>query len=118
MTGGLANDGQLCSATAASKVDRFFSFSSPYTPVCQAYGLKTWIADVRLILNEVLKLCQLCRYQSFSDQHHYSPQAILSFLTRRHLSFFSHDRSTTSNLSRLSRLLPESSTHVGKTQSM
>lgn len=75
-------------ATAASKVDRFFSFSSPYTPVCQACGLKTWIADVRLILNEVLKLCQLCRYQSFSDQHHYSPQAILSFLTRRHLSFF------------------------------
>ncbi len=79
-------------ATAASKVDRFLGLSSPYTPLCQTHGFKTWMTEVRLIVNESLKLYQLCRYQSFPDQHHHSLQAILSFLTRRHLSFFSRPK--------------------------
>lgn len=77
------------------------------------------MTEVRLVVNESLKLYQLCRYQSFPDHHHHSLQAILSFLTRRHLSFFFSGPKHNLFIftPRPARLLPETTTHMRQQKS-
>lgn len=85
-------------ATAASEVDRFSRSLLPYTSLCQTHRLKHgWMKSIwqLAVLSNFVDYVVI---HQFSDHHHHSRQAALSFLTRRHLSF-SQDRSTTSSSS-------------------
>lgn len=100
-------------AVPASKVDCFSgSILHLIRSVKHSDSKHEWPL-VRLMLNDNLKLYQLCRYKSFPDHHHHSLQAILSLMTRRHLSFFSGPKQQHILFiftPRRSRLLPQSRT--------